>query len=194
MKRSLTPIAAACAALALLATAFAHAEPAQVSPGLGANVTSPPSQVEIVMSQEMARREGANDIDVVDAAGTEVTRIAAVIDHGDLRKISVPLPSDLAPGAYTVKWKTLSSEDGDAEEGEYVFTYDPSEPANPGRTNLREEVPVETPTNGDGSAAPLPVSGGGDDDGMSWILVAAVGLAGMAVGSGATFLLVQRKV
>jgi hypothetical protein len=32
-----------------------------------------------------------------------------------------------------------------------------------------------------------------EDDGMSWILVAAVGLAGLVVGSGTTFLLVQRR-
>ncbi|MEX0782573.1 MAG: copper resistance CopC family protein [Dehalococcoidia bacterium] len=194
MKRFLTSLAACALALSLVATVLAHAEPAQVSPGLGANVTSAPGQVEIVMSQEMARRDGANDIDVFDASGAEVTRITAVIDNGDRRKISVPLPSDLAPGSYTVKWKTLSSEDGDTDEGEYAFTYDSSKPADAGRTNLREEVPVETPANGDVPSGPAPAIGvGGDDSGMSWILVAAVGIAGLALGSGATFLLAQRR-
>jgi methionine-rich copper-binding protein CopC len=194
MKRFLTFLLVACAALAVVATAFAHAEPAEVNPGVGANVIAPPPQIQIVMSQEMARREGANDIDVFDAAGAEVTRIAAVIDNGDRRRISVVLPSDLAPGEYTVKWKTLSSEDGDSDEGEYSFTFDPTRPEDPGQTNLREDVPAETPPNGDNSSAPPAViAGGGDDDGMSWALVAAVGLAGLAVGSGATFLLVQRR-
>ncbi len=193
MKRSLAVILAICASLALVATALAHAEPSEVSPGLGANVIAPPGRIQIVMSQEMAIREGANDIDVINAEGTEVTRIAAVVDRGDRRRISVPLPSDLAPGSYTVQWKTLSSEDGDTDEGEYVFTYDPSKPEDPGRTNLRDEVPVETPANGDDSSAPPPAVTVADDSGMSWILVAAVAVAGLAIGSGATFLLVQRR-
>jgi methionine-rich copper-binding protein CopC len=193
MKRSLAVFLAICASLALVATALAHAEPSEVSPGLGANVIAPPGQIQIVMSQEMAIREGANDIDVITAEGTEVTRIAAVVDRGDRRRISVPLPSDLAPGSYTVRWKTLSSEDGDTDEGEYVFTYDPSKPEDPGRTNLRDEVPVETPADGDGSSAPPPAVTVADDSGMSWILVAAVAVAGLAIGSGTTFLLVQRR-
>ncbi len=91
-----------------------------------------------------------------------------------------------------MKWKTLSATDGDADEGEYVFTYDPTKPEDPGRTNLREDGPAETPTNGDDSTAP-PALAVGDDSGVTWILVAAVGIAGLAIGSGATFLLVQRK-
>jgi methionine-rich copper-binding protein CopC len=194
MKRFLTFLAVVCAGLAVFATAFAHAEPAEVNPGLGANLTAPPPQIQIVMSQEMAIRDGANDIDVLDAAGTEVTRIAAVVDRGDRRRISVVLPTDLAPGEYTVRWKTLSSEDGDSDEGEYTFTFDPTRPEDPGQTNLREDVPAETPANGeDTNAPPSVIAGGGDDDGMSWVLVAAVGLAGLGVGSGATFLLVQRR-
>jgi hypothetical protein len=127
--------------------------------------------------------------------GKEVTTIAAVIDNGDRRRISVPLPNNLAPGEYTVKWKTLSADDGDASQGEYVFTFDPSKPANPGRETLQETV--ATPAGGG--------NGGGDDQqeapsfgdtgsgGTSWILVTAVGVAGLALGSGTTFLLIQRR-
>jgi len=191
MRRTLTAIFSCCAALGFFTVAFAHAEPATVSPGLGANLTSPPGLVTIEMTQEMARREGANDIDVFDASGKEVTVVAAAIDNGNRRKISVALPGGLPAGAYTVKWKTLSAEDGDPDQGEYVFTYDPSRPADPGRTNLKEDAPGVTPAGDGGSAGTAIVQGG--DDGMSWILVAAVGVAGLAIGSGATFLLVQRR-
>ena len=149
-------------------------------------------QVEIEMTQEMARREGANDIDVLDASGNEVTTVAAAIDNANRKKITVALPTGLPPGAYTVKWKTLSTEDGDSEDGQYVFTYDPSKPADPGRTNLRENAVGVTP----GSAAngsSVPAVTVDEDDGMSWILVAGVGVAGIVVGSGTTFLLVQRR-
>jgi methionine-rich copper-binding protein CopC len=196
MKRILAVLPAACLALAAIAAAMAHAEPAIVSPGSGANVVSNPGQIQITMSQEMFDREGANDIDVIAEDGTEVTRVAAAVSRGDRRNISVALPADLQPGAYTVRWKTLSAEDGDTDEGEYTFTYDPSRPADPGQTNLREDVPAETPANGDNSSdgPPAPAVGvSPGDDGMSWILVTAVGIAGLALGSGATFLLVQRR-
>jgi methionine-rich copper-binding protein CopC len=193
MKRFLGVLAGSVGALVAIAVALAHAEPAQVDPGLGANLIEPPTQVEIVMTQEMFDREGANDIDVFDAQGIEVTAIAAVVDRGNRNRISVPLPTNLAPGQYTVKWKTLSADDGDSEDGEYVFTYDPSKPSDPGRTTL-SEAPV-TP-GGEGSPTPPPARSvvDGGDEGMSWILVAAVGVAGLAIGSGATFLLVQRRV
>jgi methionine-rich copper-binding protein CopC len=180
----------------MITAVFAHAEPAQVKPGLGANVATAPSQVEIVMTQEMARRAGGNDIDVLDASGNEVTTIAAVIDNGDRRKLSVPLPSELPPGKYSVKWKTISADDGDPAEGEYVFTYDPSKPADPGRENLTEAA-VTPGAGGDGETdngqQAAPGFGSGGDSGVSWVLVAAVGVAGLTIGSGATFLLVQRR-
>lgn len=192
MRQTLVLLAVAGLVLVPASLALAHAEPAVVRPGLGASLTAPPAQVEITMTQELARREGANDIDVFDATGTEVTRGAAVIDNGDRRKISVPLPADLAPGQYTVRWKTLSAEDGDAATGEYVFVYDPSRPADPGREVLKNVPP------GDGTA---PTSGGdppllittGEGGGASWITVIAAGIGGLVLGSGATFLLVQRK-
>lgn len=182
--------------MAAVTVVFAHAEPAQVKPGLGANVTAAPAQVEIVMTQEMARRAGGNDIDVLDASGNEVTTIAAVIDNGDRRKLSVPLPGDLPPGKYTVKWKSISADDGDPAQGEYVFTFDPSKPADPGRENLSETAATpgtgEDRGTGDSQQA-APDVGGGGDSGVSWILVAAVGIAGLTIGSGATFLLIQRR-
>ncbi len=138
----------ACALVASLlavASAFAHAEPASITPGAGAVLNVAPAQVVIVMSQEMAIRDGANDIDVFDASGNEITVVAATIDRSDRRKITVALPSNLGPGKYTVKWKTLSAEDGDSAEGppeneDITFTVDPAAQPNPGKTELRPDL------------------------------------------------------
>src|SRR6185436_1659036 len=114
------------AALAVATVAFAHAEPATVSPGDGAVLNSSPATVVIEMSQEMTRREGANDIDVLDAAGTEVTTVAATVDNNDRKKLSVPLPANLPAGKYVVNWKTVSADDGDSANGQLSFTIDPT--------------------------------------------------------------------
>ena len=86
------------AALASVGAAFAHAEPATAKPGDGAVLTTIPGEIVLEMSQEMARQGGANDIDVFDEGGKEVTTVAAVVDNNDRKRLSVPVPSGLAPG------------------------------------------------------------------------------------------------
>lgn len=190
----LAPLAAAAAALVAVTLVFAHAEPVRVSPGDGAVLNEAPIEIVFEMSQEMARQEGQNDIDVFDAAGNEVTTIAAVIDNANRTMLTVSLPSNLAPGAYTVEWKTLSAEDGDPDSGSTTFTYDPSAAADPGQEVLREDLlnPGGTET----ETAPPPAvigSGGGGDKGVTWILVIAVGALMFVFGAGSSFFLVQRK-
>ncbi|MEX2081183.1 MAG: copper resistance protein CopC [Dehalococcoidia bacterium] len=191
MRLASTVAAIGCALLSV-ATALAHAEPATVKPGHGAVVVEVPVEVVIVMSQDMARQAGASDIDVFDERGEEVTRIAAVIDNSDRRRISVPLPEDLAPGDYTVAWKTLSDEDGDADAGELSFRYDPAGTPDPGQEQLREDLVPPTQPPGDGDNEPgLPVAG--NETGRSWVLVLAVGAAMFVLGGGAGYLFVQKR-
>jgi hypothetical protein len=143
------------------------------------------------MSQEMARQQGANDIEVFDSSGKKVTTVAAVIDNGNRARLSVPLPEGLAAGVYTVKWKTLSADDGDPADGTLSFTVDPTKPASPGKTLLRDTGIGTTakPAGPDAAASPSAGEAGG---GTSWVLVAAVAVAMLAVGSGATFLLIKK--
>jgi len=174
---------------------YAHAEPVRVMPGDGAVLTSAPTTIEMEMSQEMARRAGANDIDVLDADGQEITAVSAVIDNSNRRRLSVPLPSDLSPGTYTVRWKTLSAEDGDSETGETTFTFDPDATPSTGQEVLREDLLQDEPTvagggQDDSPAARLPGNG---DDGLSWVTVAVAAVAAFVLGSGGTFLLIQKR-
>lgn len=193
MRLAFPVIAAAVFALLSVTAVFAHAEPATAKPGDGAVLTSAPAEIVIVMSQELARQAGGNDIDVFDAAGKEVTTVAAVVDNNDRTRLSVAMPSDLAPGKYTVRWQSLSSEDGDPADGELSFTYDPNGIANPGKEQLREDLlnpGGPTPEPGSGTAS---VSVAGSDEGVTWILVAAVGIGMFVLGAGGAFLLVQKR-
>lgn len=170
----------------------AHAAPAKITPGDGAVLLSSPARVTIEMSQELARQAGSNDIDVFSSSGAEITTEPAAIDSKDRRIISVGLPAPLAPGKYTVKWKTLSSEDGDPADGELSFTIDPEGPANAGNEVLR--VPLGAAAAG--STPPAEASGtlkvAQSPDGVTWPLVIAVGIAALVVGAGGTFLLLEK--
>ena len=182
--RFLSPIASIAltvvCALSMVLMVYAHAEPARVSPGSGAVVIEPPAEVVIEMSQEMHRE-----------AGVEVTAVSAVVDNGNRRLLSVLMPGTLEPGRLTVRWKTLSSEDGDEAFGEYQFTFDPNGVADPGVEDVREDPlpPAESPTAPPGAV----IVADGGDGGVTWILVAAVGVGMLTLGSGVTFLLVQKR-
>jgi len=170
----------------------AHAAPAKVTPGDGAVLVTSPSSVVIEMTQEMARQPGGNDIDVLGPQGTEVTTEAALIDNANRRLLSVNLPCNLPPGPYTVKWKSLSSEDGDPADGELSFVVDPAGPAQPGKEILREELggsPTQPANTGSANTIPAVT----EPDGVTWVLVVAVGVGALVLGAGGTFLLVDRR-
>lgn len=192
MARIAAIVAASLVPLFAVASVFAHAEPVRVTPGDGAVLTRLPTEIVITMSQELARQAGANDIDVVDAAGNEVTVVAAIIDNGNRRILRVPMPPSLEPGLYTVRWKTLSDEDGDTDAGELSFEYDPQGAPSEGRVELRDDIAVPE-TTATMVAAPLPVTLQGDDGGLSWVLVAAVGTGAFVLGCGVTYVIVQKR-
>jgi len=174
----------------LVSVAFAHAEPANVKPGQNAVLTTAPTEVVLLMSQEMARQAGGNDIVVQDSKGTEVTKQPAAIDSANRKKLSVPLPAGLSPGVYTVRWRTLSADDGDPASGNYTFTFDPNGTASPGKEAVREDaLGVNTPSTDSAASAGSADSGAG----TSWVLVAAVGVAMFVLGAGGSFLLVQKR-
>ena len=189
--KALVLAAGVVASLAFVSLALAHAEPASVTPGNGAVLAAPPTAVVIEMSQDMARQAGANDIEVLDASGKKITTEAATIDDADRKKLSVPLPTNLAVGVYTVNWKTLSADDGDAANGTLSFTFDPGKPPSAGTVTLRD-TGIGTPATAAAEPAALQ-TGDGADSGTSWVLVAAVGIGMLAIGAGGTFLLVTKR-
>lgn len=192
MRLAFALVGALAASLLFATTVFAHAEPATAKPGDGAVVLQPPAEIVIEMSQDMFSKDGANDIDVLDSTGKEVTTVAAAVDRNDRKRLSVAMPSTLAPGEYTVNWKTLSADDGDDAEGSIAFTYDPKGTADPGKETLREDL--LNPGGATPSAeAPPALTVAGSDSGTGWILVVAVGIGMFVIGAGASFLLVQKR-
>lgn len=182
---------ALCLGLLSVAAALAHAEPAKVKPGQDAVLNAAPTEIVIEMSQELARQAGANDIVVQDAAGKEVTTQPAAIDNANRRKLSVPLPAGLAPGAYTVRWRTLSADDGDTASGNYSFKIDPAATPSAGKEVVREDLlGVQTPAGGE---APKASASNGGAGGTSWVLVSAVAIGMFVLGAGTSFLLVQKR-
>lgn len=192
MRRLIFLVASGLSTLAFVSLVWAHAEPATAKPGDGAVLRQPPGEIVLEMSQDMGRQAGNNDIDVFDSTGKEVTTVAAVVDNADRKRLSVALPSNLPPGKYAVKWKTTSAEDGDPANGELSFTIDPNAVPSPGKEQLLESV-LGGDTTPEAGADSTAVAIAGPDDGVTWVLVIAVGVGMLVLGAGGTFLLVQKR-
>lgn len=130
-------------------SAQAHARYLRSEPGAGALVASAPRRVDIWFTQELFRRQGENWIRVFGAQEQPVHAGEAVIDDDDRTHMWVELEAGLPLGTYRVEWRTLSAEDGDTDEGEFRFSYDPqatvtSTPMVREETATAEEQPTPT--------------------------------------------------
>ncbi len=102
--------------------AVAHAEYDHADPPADAILTTPPTVVRIWFTEELFRRAGVNGIEVYDGTGKRVDLDDAAIDDDDRALMVVSLMAELPAGDYTVRWKTLSADDGHEGSGDYRFT------------------------------------------------------------------------
>jgi methionine-rich copper-binding protein CopC len=103
----------------------AHAGYDRSIPAADAVIAEAPERLQVWFTQELFRRQGENRLEVYAPGGERVDLDDAAIDDDNRRLMAVSLPADLPPGRYTVRWRTLSSEDGHEGRGEFVFTVDP---------------------------------------------------------------------
>lgn len=139
---------------------LAHADYDDTVPAAGEVVSQAPQQVQIWFTQELFRREGQNTLEVYGPDDLRVDLDDAAIDDDNRKLMTVSLQSDLPNGVYTVRWRTLSADDGDAAEGEFQFTIqvdEPEEEATPTATSTPAPTATEeaTPT---ATSTPVPTA------------------------------------
>ncbi|HZS23906.1 MAG TPA: copper resistance protein CopC [Gaiellaceae bacterium] len=105
--------AALLAALALPASALAHASLVKESPAYKQELRATPHSIVLTFDQTVELLPNA--VEVLDENGRDLARPA----HTKGRYLVAPLPR-LPRGAYTVRWKTLST-DGHVVSGVYTF-------------------------------------------------------------------------
>ena len=142
----------------------AHAGYARSEPPAGAVIPQAPDEVHVWFTEELFRRAGANTLEVVGPDGTRVDKEDARIDDDDRTHMILSLQADLPAGAYTVRWRTLSADDGDTASGEFSFTVDPAAvPTTPpaGPTASPPETSASPPPSAAPTPAPSPPARGG---------------------------------
>lgn len=192
------------AALAVVAISSAHVEPVTTSPAAGTTVTVLPAQVTMDASEAMAAQ--GSSLVVVNASGTQVNTTASAVDPANPKRMSVGLPSGLPAGVYTVKWTTVSEEDGDAASGSWSFTYAPAQAtvtATASSTPTATSAAPSTPTAGatrvaTAVATPQPVTppktgmAGLASPHRSWTGLLALALAATGLAAGARAAVTRR--
>ncbi len=98
-------------------------------------------------------------------------------------RVSVPVPADLAAGAYTVIWRVVSA-DGHPIQGSYGFTVQPAPEPSPSASPTDPPTPTPTPsttTTAPGAGpSPAPSATAADEAGSGTTNVAGL-VAGLAV-------------
>ena len=100
-----------------MGTASAHAQYASSTPSANATVQNAPSALQITFTEELSNIK----ISITGPQGGEVTTAPATFNLENRRQASVPLKDD-GPGTYTVLWHNISGDDGDPNDGQFVFT------------------------------------------------------------------------
>jgi copper transport protein len=114
--RRVAAAAAVLVALAAPASALAHASVVREQPGLRQRLERAPTQVVLTFDQPVDLVPNA--VVVLNAKGANLAGTPRVVKT--LRRLVAPLPRPLPTGAYTVRWRALSS-DGHVVSGVYTF-------------------------------------------------------------------------
>jgi copper transport protein len=143
----------------LTGTVDAHALLVRSDPAANAELLQSPTAIELWFSE--ALEPGFSSARVLNASGQEMPAGTATVDAADPNHLSLPV-NELAPGIYTVAWKTLSRADGHEWYGSFPFTVLNPDGSRPGgtATDLGFGTHSELPTPAQSIARWLSLLGG----------------------------------
>ena len=144
----------------LVTVVLAHADYDRSVPAAAEVVLQAPQQVQVWFTQELFRREGQNSLEVYGPDEQRVDLDDFAIDDDDRKLMTVSLPSDLANGVYSVRWRSLSADDGDDADGEFQFTIQADEPTAEAvqPTDTAQAAPTAAPTAAAVNTQPSPTN------------------------------------
>jgi len=140
------------ALLGATVSVFAHAQYADSNPAANTAVASLPTTLTIVYTQELASIQ----VQVTGPDGTNVTTGPASFDLNERHHASVPIRS-AGTGTYTVVWHNVSADDGDPNDGSFVFTVaGPTPTPQPAATPAPAQAATPPATASTQAVAPTP--------------------------------------
>lgn len=164
----------------------AHAKVMSADPAIGSTIAQAPTKVTVFTAENINPDPNKSNLQVygpsADATDTPISQGNAQIPLSNPKEMSINITpnSGHTNGVYTVFWKTVSADDGDAASGSFTFTVNPngaSATSTPGQKNT---TPPASTSNNTSSGTPI------------WVPIVAA-LVALLVGLGAGLGLGRRK-
>ena len=133
----------------------AHAKVNKAIPAIGSTVSQAPTTVTVFTLENINPAPSKSNLFIYSPAGDLISQGNAKVSLTNPREMSITIKPDPAnlKGVYVVRWITVSAEDGDPDQGAFVFTVNTGVVATPttAATNQRT-TPSTTTTSGSGGA------------------------------------------
>ncbi len=157
----------------------AHAKVYKAIPAIGSTVSQAPTTVTVFTLENINPDPNKSNLFIYSPAGDLISQGNAKVSLTNPREMSITIKPDTAHpnGVYVVQWKTVSAEDGDPDQGAFVFTVNTGAVVTPTPVATTSTSQVTTPT--------TTTTGTGGTSIWVPIVVGIVALlAGLAVGFG----------
>jgi len=139
--------------------ASAHAEYDRSDPADGATLAAAPALVQVWFTEELDTKQSTATVS--DATGARADAGAVVsLDTADHKLLVITLKPTLSAGTYTVKWHSVSAQDGDADDGSFSFKVG-APTTTPPTTTPPATTPPTAPAAGASGGTKLPNTGRG---------------------------------
>lgn len=152
----------------------AHAKVFKAIPAIGSTISQAPSTVTVFTLENINPDPNKSNLFVYSPAGDLISQGNAKVSLTNPREMSIPIKPDKAhlDGVYIVRWITVSAEDGDPDQGAFVFTVNASAAITPTPV-ATTSTSTTTPTSTTNGSAGTPI----------WVPI-AVGLIALLIGLG----------
>ena len=126
----------------------AHAKVNKAIPAIGSTISQAPTTVTVFTLENIAPGPSKSNLFVYSPAGDLISQGNATVSLTNPREMSITIKPDTANlnGVYVVRWITVSAEDGDPDQGAFVFTVNAGVVATPTPAPTRSTSQGTTPT------------------------------------------------
>ncbi len=149
-----------------------HAKVFKAIPAIGSTISQAPTSVTVFTLENINPDPPKSNLFVYSPVGDLISQGNATVSLTNPREMSIPIMPDKAhlDGVYVVRWITISAEDGDPDQGAFVFTVNANVTTTPTPVATTSTSTTTSTTNGS-TGTPI------------WVPI-AVGLIALLIGLG----------
>jgi methionine-rich copper-binding protein CopC len=135
----------------------AHAKVYKAIPAIGSTVSQAPTTVTVFTLENINPNPSKSNLFVYSPAGDLISQGNAKVSLTNPREMSITIKPDPAnlKGVYVVRWITVSAEDGDPDQGAFVFTVNTGVVATPTTAATNQGTTTTTSTTNSSGGAPI---------------------------------------